>query len=280
LKSCHILIEDPNLFHRVKQRLIADDYLPVDEKIKSNLTVVSKDDRLVFLQNGKTLHQCSSEEFLKRSDEILELISEKTDHNKFLRKITFLSLISASPLLCYIILHAFFMVIFFFIKSKTLRIAGASIVCLITFTLPAIPFYYQPPYDIEKDDIAKYLASDHWQERVGAFKAISEQNLSADRFIETDQLYDFIQSPVIAERYWLAKILGSGRPSQKAYQFILKLLDDPQPNVVCMAMHSLGKQHQSTAESEIIRRITTYDHWYVQWYAYKALKRLGWTQKK
>ncbi len=34
------------------------------------------------------------------------------------------------------------------------------------------------------------------------------------------------------------------------------------------------------AADEIISRINNYDHWYVQWYAYKALKRLGWTQKK
>jgi HEAT repeat protein len=84
---------------------------------------------------------------------------------------------------------------------------------------------------------------------------------------------------VIAERYWLAKVLGSSR-SMKSYQLILRLLDDPQPNVVCMAMFSLGRQHQPNAEHEILRRIKTYDHWYVQWYAYKALKRLGWTQKK
>jgi len=172
------------------------------------------------------------------------------------------------------------MVVLFFLKSKVFRIAGASIACLITFTLPAVSFYYQPPLDINKVDIAKYLKSDNLQERVGAFKAISYQNLSVDRFIEPDPFNAFILSPVIAERYWLAKSFSSSSHSQKSYQLILRLLDDPQPNVVCMAMYSLGKQHQSNAESEIIRRIKTYDHWYVQWYAYKALKRLGWTQKK
>ena len=296
LKSCRIRIVDNKILHyQIEQLLISEDYLPVNDKfltdltpelspnlspnLSPDLTIDYENDSLIFQYQNKIIHQCSTDEFLKGSEEILELISDKTDHNKFLRKITFLSLISASPLLCYIILHAFFMVILFFIKSKTFRITGASIACLITFTLPAVSFYYQPPLDIKKDDIAKYLKSVDWQERVGAFKAISEQNLSVDRFIETDQLNDFIQSPMIAERYWLAKVLGSSR-SIKSYPVILKLLDDPQPNVVCMAMYSLGKQHQSNAESEIIRRIKTYDHWYVQWYAYKALKRLGWTQKK
>lgn len=127
-------------------------------------------------------------------------------------------------------------------------------------------------------DISENLKSDYWQQRVSALKAISELNLLL-QYLERNQLELFISSPLITERYWVAKALGNNR-STKSYQLILELLDDPQPNVVCMAMYSLGKQHQTDAENEILSRINNYDHWYVQWYAYKALKRLGWTQKR
>jgi hypothetical protein len=280
LKSCRINVSNNKiLHHQIEQLMVSEDYLPVNDNFSPDITVEHDKGVLVFKHQKKTIYQCSSDEFLKGSEKILELISEKSDQKNFLRKITFLSLISASPMICYLFLHAFFMMILFFIKSKIFRIAGASMGCLIVFTLPVISFYQQPLYEIKKEDIGKYLASDKWQERVNAFKAISDRNLSVDRFIEPDQLTNFIQSPMIVDRYWMAKALGSSR-SQKTYQLILRLLDDPQPNVVCMAMYSLGKQHQLSAEDEIISRINSYDHWYIQWYAYKALKRLGWTQKK
>lgn len=286
LKSCRININDKNRCEQIKQQMVAQDYLPVDEKfapdLTVNLTVDHRNNTLVFLRQAKTIHECSFDEFLKGSKKILESISEKTDHNKFLRRITFLSLITASPLICYIFLHAFFMSGLFFIKSKIFRMAGASTACLLLFTLPAISFYQQPSDAIDDANIGKYLKSHIWQDRTAALKTISDQNLRIDRYMEQGQLDRSIQSPLIAERYWLAKTLGSSRTID-TYQLILKLLDDPQPNVMCMAMYSLGKQKHlksSIVIDEIISRIKTSRHWYVQWYAYKALKRLGWIQKK
>jgi len=279
LKTCHITINDKKLYEQVKQHLISEDYLPVNKKFNADLNVAIEETRLIFLRNGKTIHQCSSSEFLSGSKKNLELISEKTDHNKFLRKITFLSLISASPLLCYIILHTFFMSGLFFVKSIRFRIFCASTVCLLIFTMPAISFYRQPLHDMDNADINKYIKSDNWQERVGALKSITDQSLSIDRYIEKDHLDQLVQSPFIAERYWLAQSLCSSR-SKMSYQLIIKLLNDPQPNVVCMAMYSLGKQKNVITADEILHLLKDYNHWYVQWYAYKALKRMGWTQKK
>ncbi|MBC2715538.1 MAG: HEAT repeat domain-containing protein [Desulfobacteraceae bacterium] len=285
LKSCRIkVVNNKNLYQQIEQRMIAQDYLAVDEKFDADLIIDYDNNTLVFRHQGKAIHHCSSDKFLSGSKKILELISEKIDHNKFLRKITFLSLISASPLICYIFLHALFMAGLFFVESNTLRFAGASTVCLLMFTLPAISFYHQPAGSLDDTKLGKYLKSDIWQDRVAALKAISDQNLRIERYIEPDQLDRLIQGPLIAERYWLAKTLGSSR-SPESYQLILRLLDDPQPNVVCMAMYSLGKQNHfkapdEIATTEIIRRIKSSEHWYVQWYAYKALKRLGWTQEK
>jgi len=64
LKTCHIAINDKILYEQVKQRLISEDYLPVNEKFNADLSVVIKETRLVFLQNEKAIHQCLSSEFL------------------------------------------------------------------------------------------------------------------------------------------------------------------------------------------------------------------------
>ncbi len=274
LKSCHIKIDNEKLSQQVKARLVSLDYLPVDKKFSADLSVENKKDNLIFLCHGKTIHQCTPSEFNAGSKEILEKVSEKIDLNKFLRKITFLSLITASPLLCYVFLHAFFMAGLFFIKPRILRFAAASTACLLLCIVLVIPFYHSPVESISVSDLQEYLKSKDWRDRAAALKTIADKNMPINRFSCFDKL---LQSQHIAERYWLAKSLGNNK-TPESYQMILRLLGDPQPNVVCMAIYSLGKQNRSSAISEIIRRMQSSDHWYVQWYAYKALKRLGWTQ--
>ena len=83
----------------------------------------------------------------------------------------------------------------------------------------------------------------------------------------------------VPERYWLAYALArSTRP--ETGEDLLKLLDDPHPNVVCKAYEALGKRGDRKFIPLIIERIKVSDHWYCQWYAYKALRALGWIQPK
>ena len=56
------------------------------------------------------------------------------------------------------------------------------------------------------------------------------------------------------------------------------MLDDPQINVRCMAFQSLGLRGDPAAVPTIIEGIRSSRDWYVQWYAYRALKHLGWNQ--
>lgn len=282
LKSCRIISDADDLLNRrIEKRLMTQDYLPVKQQFAPDLIVKMETKTLIFLQDGKKIHACSSDEFIKDPEKILELISAKTDDHAFLRKITFLSLIIASPLLCYILLHAFFMMILFFVKSGPARFIGACTTCLLIFALPAVFFYRQPlSKPLDDAEIVQNLGSDDLQDRVAALKTVSEQGRPIDRYIDPRIL---AQSRSTVERYWLAKALGKSR-SPASYRLTLQLLDDPQPNVVCMAFYSLGRQKYLNGNSEVIRqiisRIKSSTHWYVQWYAYKALKRQGWTQTK
>jgi len=66
----------------------------------------------------------------------------------------------------------------------------------------------------------------------------------------------------------------------ETFKDLLSFLDDPHPNVVSMAFYALGQRGDRRAVNEIIKRVETSDDWYNQWYAYKALRRLGWKQAK
>ena len=62
---------------------------------------------------------------------------------------------------------------------------------------------------------------------------------------------------------------------------LLTLLNDPQPNVVCQALYALGKRggdRRPDIVETILAKIGSTDNWYVQRYAYLALRSLGWRQ--
>jgi hypothetical protein len=128
----------------------------------------------------------------------------------------------------------------------------------------------------EFENVPQALASESWQERVAALRIIEQKGLEVRSFQHYPQL---LASPHIAVRYWLVRGLAvSRRPG--TYRDLLAFLDDPHPNVVSVAFYGLGQRGDWRAVSEILTRIKTSDHWYNQWYAYKALRALGWKQKK
>ena len=77
----------------------------------------------------------------------------------------------------------------------------------------------------------------------------------------------------------LAKALGVSR-TPDTRESLHRLLDDPHFNVVCMAMDSLGRRGNRADIPLIVSKIEASHNWYEQWYAYRALRRLGWRQGK
>ncbi len=87
------------------------------------------------------------------------------------------------------------------------------------------------------------------------------------------------KSPHIAERYWLARSLAYAKDPE-AHAMLSALADDPAPIVVCQALWAMGERHDQAAVQEIIDRIDTSSHWYIQMYGYRALRTLGWVQPR
>ena len=86
-----------------------------------------------------------------------------------------------------------------------------------------------------------------------------------------------LDSPHIAVRYRLARALGVSR-SPRTYAPLLSLLEDDSFTVVYQTYWGLGRRGRRDAIPRIKAGIAESDHWYVQTYAYNALRRLGWKQ--
>jgi hypothetical protein len=277
LKTC--TLQDPKkdpLHGRVELELLDRDYLAVATGDAVDLEVVQNNGVLDFKHGGKTILQSTLAEFLSDPATILEEFSANTDRHGFLRQFTFYSLLMGLPLALYLLLHALIRLLCCFFLDARISSLVASIFCLIVGLSILIPFQHMRWKDMELKDIPQALASESWQERVAALRIIEQKGLEVSSFPPYPRL---LTSPHIAERYWLARALGASRRPQ-TYRDLLAFLDDPHPNVVSMAFYGLGQRGDSRGVSEILKRIKTSDHWYNQLYAYKALRNLGWKQRK
>ena len=153
---------------------------------------------------------------------------------------------------------------------------SASTLCFLAGISLLVLFQHGKGAEIKVEELAQALESERWQRRVAALKIVRQKGIDVADF----PAYQAIRSsPHIAERYWLVNALGASR-HPGTYKDILAFLDDPHPNVVCIAFHALGQRGETRAVDEIIKRIETSDHWYEQWYAYKGLRSLRWKQRK
>jgi hypothetical protein len=264
LKTCSLQnFEKRPLLTRAERELLNYDYLVVGTDDAVDLKVVEDGDMLVF-KNGE------------RTGTVLHEFSAKSDKQGLFRQLTFFSLVIGLPLTLYVILHTLIRLLCYFFLDGRASSLIASILCLIVGLSILIPFLYMRGTDIELKDVPQALASESWQERVAALKIIEQKGLEISGFQPYPHL---LASPHIAERYWLVRGLAVSRRPE-TYRDLLAFLDDPHPNVVSMAFYGLGQRGDRRGVSEILKRIKTSDHWYNQWYAYKALRGLGWKQRK
>ncbi len=277
LHTCRISASTPQSFSAIETRLRKEDYLiPPDPAAPVDLTVMQDGQTLSFIHAGRTIYTTGMDQFMKSSSDVLSKISGRIDNFAFFRKFTFFSLVFALPLLLYGIIYFCVLLMLFPVSDLRLRRGMSTLVVLAAGILLVLPLYRSGGQSVMAAQIRERLSSDHWTDRLAAIKEIADKKMPITAFAGIESMKN---SPHIPIRYWLARSLASGSTGE-AHRMALSMLSDPQPNVVCMALYSLGRQKQPSAIPVILDLINTSDHWYVQWYAYQSLKRLGWIQPR
>ena len=186
------------------------------------------------------------------------------------------SLFFVGALVAYLCIYApFYFISGFFLKS-TPRAIKAGVLWPVAVLLVFLAFRAFPAEKLsDPGPLSRAMTSEHLHSRLRALKYIHGNRID----IATLPSYqNMLKSLHVPERYWLAKALGGSRTPETG-RFLHQLLDDPHFNVVCMALDSLGQRGNRADIRPILGRIETSDNWYEQWYAYQALRRLGWRQK-
>lgn len=275
LKTCRILIPDnPALARRVRGALARYDYLKVDREIPVDLTLKESGDQLVLSSAGKILILTDSRKMLSGTGKLLREFSKKADRYAFLRHFTLVSIFLVLPLVFIVILYAPVRLLTGLFVHSGVSMALSYLLCTV-FLLAAM-FFLVPGQEKLADSAELFAAldSDDLGHRISGLKHAHENRIDIADFPAYRKM---AASTNPAERYWLAKALGSSRNPETLDDLFL-LLEDRQPNVVCMALYSIGLRKNRSALNSIMEKLKTSNHWYVQWYAYRALKELGWSQ--
>ena len=280
LKTCSLEhINKKTVAGLLEKELLNHDFLDVKGNAVVDMTIVEQDNILSFENKGKMILKTLLKDFLSEPGNILREFSLRTDRHDFFRYFTFFSLLTGFPIVLYVVSYTIFCLILSAFLDFRLSSVTSVILCLIAGIAVLVFFHSGPGGKIEEKNLPEALKSVHWQDRVTALKIIQQKRMDIGSF----EIYkEILTSPHIPVRYWLARVLGASRQPD-TYEDLLVFLDDPCPNVVCMAFHSLGQRGENQRGNkriinEIVKRIETSDHWYEQWYAYKALRTLGWKQ--
>jgi hypothetical protein len=277
LKTCAIDSAENNTAAPLLEKLLADyDYIPIGSRHAVDLTIAFAGDDFIFENHGKNVLRISSNAFFADPGKALKEFSQKNDAFVLFRRIAFWSLLTGFPLAIYVLMQGLITIVlgFYFDPRKSSVIASA--LCFLLCAILFFAFHLNRSREVPLSDLAEALNSSRWRTRVAALKTIEEQGLEIKRFQAYPRL---LASANVAERYWFARTLANSR-SPSTYRDLLTLLDDQQPNVLTMACYALGKRGNRQAVGSIINLIERTPDWYSQWYAYNALKALGWRQKK
>ncbi|MBF0224884.1 MAG: hypothetical protein HQK76_05460 [Desulfobacterales bacterium] len=273
LKTLYLKDIDTSIKLSIESKLLMFDYIPIRSDINADMVIFQKEKKLILKRKEKEIIKTNIEQLISNTSNILTEFSDKTDKYIFFRAITFYSLILGFPILLYTIIFNIFSIIFTVFSSKYKDIL-AALICFIVGILFLMPIYFINKKDITLENYKTFLSSNQWQDRVESLKFMINKGIDIKK---TEDYQKLMNTDIIPEKYWLIKSLEN---SSNTYADAAKFLNSKQINILCMAYNVMGKTKNKNAIPLIIERIKNSKNWYEQWYAYKSLRKIGWSQTK
>jgi hypothetical protein len=275
LRSCNLnAVADQPTARRLEKLLAIRDVLPLPQLKHPDIRLVSSGKQLQLISNGGRRIEATAEALAAHPDKVLRSFSTATDRFAPFRRFNLVGLLLGFPILLFVTAYGT-------LHSFTRRLTDpfraaltASGICMVIGILLFLPMLNANPMSITPQNINAALAADQWSHRVAALRYIARHNLEIDAYPGYRRL---LTSPLVVERYWLARAMARSR-ARGTYSRLLPLIHDPHPNVVCQAFYALGELGRRSAIGPIKQRLVELDNWYAQWYAYRALRTLGWQQ--
>jgi hypothetical protein len=265
---------DEEIDRRLRNILARNDVLILDAFARPDIVLHVSRAGLELVSNHGDKVRTGIRQFMSDPGIWLRRYSEAADRLALFRKMTLFGLLIGFPVLLFTLVYGVLQTVVASVASERRAVWIPSALCLGTGILLFLPMLSARPHLLTDEGVHQALTSDQWTLRVAALRHIEARQMEIARFPAYRHL---LTSRRVVERYWLARALAKSRVTA-TYAPLLTLLNDPHPNVVCQACYALGERGQRGAIEPIRDKLVRSDHWYVQWYGYRALRRLGWYQ--
>lgn len=268
-------LPDDEAARRLTRVLAHQDVVVIGGATAPDMTVsLTGGDKITLAAPGGKRLEAARSAFLADPRPWLARYARAADRFGPFRRLTFVGLLLGFPILLYMMVDGCIGRIAGLFTRGAASIWIRSGVCMFIGLLllaPMLGAHTEPP---SPGEVGAALTAAHWHQRVAALRYIEKERLDLTRYPHFKTL---LASPLVVERYWVARALAYSHAAA-AYEDLLALIQDPHPNVVCQAYYALGERRDRRAVSAIRERMLQSDHWYTQWYAYRAMRRLGWNQ--
>ena len=285
LKTC-ILAGNPgpDMAERLKRALQKHDYFVIAaDAPEADLRLVYQGDRLILGQKARALMIVGRDRFLAETGEILNQFSKASDQNAVFRRFTLISLLGVAPLILYLTGYAFFCLL----PGALMNIRTASFLapflCFIFWLAVMTALDIPKVAEMNRSLAATAIREGNRKERIAALRYINKKRLDITEFKGYRHL---AATPDFAQRYWLIKNLGNSR-NPVSNGIIYQFLNSKSDYIICKAMAAIADRiHAGDVLSRkrylklVLAKMQTTDNWYVQFYAYKAARRMGWIPEK
>jgi hypothetical protein len=269
-------VDDAALLHRMERQLARNDVIPVTGIPGPDITMTVIGNGLRLEHKDERVMDTTLDQFMADPANDLRSFSRATDRFGPFRTLTLIGLLVGFPILLFLLVYGIAVTALTLCLEPRRAIVGASCLCLFIGILLFLPMLKARPLPITTDTLSEALSARQWPRRVAALRYIAGHGIEMARY---PQIAELAGSPLVVERYWLARALAGSRASA-TYGRLVGLAKDPHPNVVCQAYYALGQHGRKTAVAFIQTQMAQSNHWYTQWYGYRALRKLGWHQNR
>jgi len=270
-------IQPSALSRKVEPQLRHRDYLVVKNDETVDLQIKQAGDQLDWLYNDTRILSVTPQSFFSNPNEVIAQYNRQTDRSAFLRTFTFFGILLAFPILLYCGLYGLLRLMtgLFLLPYRANLLS--SVLCFLIGIVLLVPVYQGSRRPVSAENLDMALAAVDWRDRVAALKLIEQLQLEIADFPSYEKS---MNSRHLPERYWLTHALGLSK-GNRSVDDLIALLGDPQPNVVCQALYALGRRgdpNKFEIIETVLEKIRSTNNWYIQRYAYLALRSLGWRQ--
>lgn len=226
----------------------------------TDYTLKPQRDTVTFEKSGAT-HTVAAGDFLRKPVKAFRAFSATADPFGPLRSFTWFSLFTAFPLLFYLLFHtSVTLALGFFLPLPTAtRVATVTVASCALLFVALLAVGLSLP-----DSTTRALDALSWTKT---------QKTTAGEVISRAAAH-----PSTLVRYRAALAAPRIRDPRLRRHILATLSRDPDTNVVCQALGAMGQTKDSTYLIPLEEAVRTRPEWYVQWYGYRAMGRLGWHQ--